>query len=280
MNTRSLCLRGLQTAWLEGGLSSINAPILFLLHGFPDTPTTWEYQFAHFEKDFQIVAPYARGVGPSESAADLERYAESSTTLDLLQILQEVDPTGKRDVYLVGHDLGVVAAWNLAPLLGERLKAMVVVNGLSLVQMFARRGRIRQHLKSWYIYVFQIPRLPEFLARRFPKPCLAVAHTLGGLPKDRRPTGDEPFYGSVAHYRAFAREFPWLGSREPVKIAAPVLVLWGSEDRFLLPPTWDELTPFTSRPVSRVIPGNHWIHRERAAEVNEAMDRFFAEGVR
>jgi epoxide hydrolase 4 len=278
MITKSLRLRGLETAWWEEEAPSKNAPLLCFLHGFPDTPATWDRQLAHFKDRFHVIAPYARGAGSSEPAPTLDRYRESSTTLDLLQILKAIDPKGKRDVYLVGHDLGAVAAWNLAPLLGERLKGLAIVNGLSLVQMFQRRGRLRQHLKSWYIYAFQIPKLPELVARRFTAPGLRLAHSLGGLPAGDRPEITESVAGAIPHYRAYAREFPWLGRRRPVKLSAPVLVLWGSKDTFLLPPRWEELTPYAARPECRVIVGNHWVHREKAAEVNSILDRFFAGG--
>ncbi len=278
MKTRSLRLRGLETAWMEGDAPSKKAPILCFLHGFPDTPATWDRQMEFFGKRHQVIAPYARGAGPSEPAKQLDRYRENSTSLDLLQILKAVDPSGKREIRLVGHDLGAVAAWNLAPLLGDRLKAMAIVNGLSLVQMFSRKGTLKQHLKSWYIYAFQIPKIPEFLAKRFPGPSLRLAHAIGRLGEKDRPQFDETLEGSLPHYRAYAREFPFLGRRRPVKVMAPVLVLWGSEDAFLLPPTWNELTPYAAHPVSRVIQGNHWIHREKAKEVNQALERFFHEG--
>jgi epoxide hydrolase 4 len=276
LSVKSLRLRGLETAWWQSEAASKSAPVLFFLHGFPDTPQTWDRQTEYFSGRFLVIAPYARGAGRSEPGRSLSRYREEATTLDLLQILKHVDPKGKRPVFLVGHDLGAVAAWNLAPLLGERLKGLVIINGLSLSQMFARRKKLKQHLKSWYIYAFQIPKVPEFLAARFQEPCLRLAHTLGRLPEAHRPSLDEPLAGSLPHYRAFAREFPWLGRRSAVKLSAKVLVLWGSEDAFLLPPTLDELTPYAASPESRVLPGNHWIHRERAREVNETLDRFFA----
>ncbi len=275
MKTKSLRLRGLETGWLEGDAPTKTAPILCFLHGFPDTPSSWDRQLTYFSDRHQVIAPFARGAGSSEAAPTLDRYREGSTTLDLLQILKAVDPSGKREIRLVGHDLGAVAAWNLAPLLGDRLKGMAIVNGLSLVQMFRRRTRVKQLMKSWYIYAFQIPRLPEFLARRFPESCLRLAHTIGQLPVADRPEIEGLMDGSLPHYRAFAREFPWLGRRQTTKLEAPVLVLWGSEDAFLLPPEWNELTPYTAHPTSRVIQGNHWVHRERAADVNEALERFF-----
>lgn len=275
MRTKSLRLRGLETAWLEGDAPKKDAPILLFLHGFPDTPASWDRQMKHFSDRYQVIAPFARGAGSSEVAPTLDRYREGSTTLDLLQILKAVDPSGKRDIRLVGHDLGAVAAWNLAPLLGRRLKAMAIVNGLSLMQMFQRKRRLKQMMKSWYIYAFQIPRVPEFLARRFPESCLRLAHAIGRLPVADRPEIEVPIDGSLPHYRAFAREFPWLGRRETTKLQAPVLVLWGSEDAFLLPPKWEELTRYSAWPTSRVIQGNHWVHREKAEEVNQALERFF-----
>src|SRR5687768_17405783 len=116
-------IRGLKTAWLSAG--SPDKPIMLLIHGYPDTPESWDFQIAHFQETYQVIAPYARGARPSEKATDLKRYTLDAVSLDLLQILQEVDPEKKRQVVVVGHDIGGPPAWRLAPLLGNRLKALI-----------------------------------------------------------------------------------------------------------------------------------------------------------
>ena len=109
-------IRGLDTAWLEGGQD--NGPIMLFLHGYPDSPETFEFQFQEFTESYHIVAPYSRGCLPSAKDDSIERYGHFSQALDVLEILRKVDPSKLRKIVLVGHDLGAAHAWFLAPMLG------------------------------------------------------------------------------------------------------------------------------------------------------------------
>lgn len=269
-------IRNLKTAWLDDGPE--DAPVLLFLHGFPDGPHVWSFQAEHFENRFHVIRPYTRGLFPFEGTPDFGRYSLDALTLDCLEILREADPTGKRPICCIGHDLGGAVAWNLAPFLGNRLKGLVIINSLSLAQMFHRFSDPRQQLKSWYIYLMQIPFLPEWLVRSLPKTLLQVAYSRGELPFEMRPQTQLSASGlarMVNQYRAFARDLPKLLRRQPEKVAAPVLVLWGARDAFLVPPTLGELEPYCSSVTLRILDGNHWIFREFPDEVNGILEKFF-----
>ena len=54
---------GLRFACLEGG----SGPLVVLLHGWPDTPHTWDYQLAALAgAGFRVAAPWLRGYPPTE----------------------------------------------------------------------------------------------------------------------------------------------------------------------------------------------------------------------
>jgi len=265
-------IRGLRTAWQR--LGNPEKPILLFLHGFPDSPETWEFQVEHFRNDFDVVCPYTRGAGPSEPAIDSARYGLQASALDLLQILDEVDPSGERDVYCVGHDLGAVHATNLANYLGSRLKGLVLMNGLPLPVMARRMDRPKQLLKSWYIFAFQVPKVPELLLAKFPEFFLNVAHRGGKAPLKPEQVTD-CLVAPLEQYRAFVKELPQ--SFEPIPdLPCPLLVLWGEDDDFLLPPRTEEFTSFASHLTCRILPGNHWVHRANPARVNRLLGDFFA----
>jgi len=270
--------RGLKTSWLRSG-SSDDKPLLLFLHGFPDSPETWEFQVEHFKKDFDVICPFTRGAGPSEPAEDRARYGLKASALDLLQLLDEVDPSRSRPVFCVGHDLGAVHASNLALYLGSRLKGLVLMNGLPLPVMARRIDRPQQLLKSWYIYAFQVPKLPELAIRHFARPLLRLAHKLGEVSEEKALRPDQVtdcLAAPLSQYRAFARELPRaLRDRVP-EISAPLLVLWGDRDAFLAPPRVEEFQPVSSRFTCRILPGNHWLHREAPARVNRILGAFFA----
>lgn len=270
-------VRGLETAWLEAG--PVDGDILLLLHGFPDTAASWSYQTKAFKDRFHVIAPFIRGAGPSEAARAIQRYGTDGVALDILAILGEVDPRGERRIYLVGHDLGAVHAWHLARLLGQRVAAMVIINGLSLRQMLVRWRHPRQLLKSWYIFLMQLPLVPELAVRAAPRAMLSLAHGLGGLPQASRPDA-VPLRGALAgplnQYRAFIREIPRLTRRRSPRLTCPVLLLWGADDAFLVPPRAAELAHDATDVTIRIIEGNHWLQREQHEAVNGLIEAFFS----
>lgn len=274
-------MRGLQTGWIELGLS--RNPILIMLHGYPDSPLVWEFQTRFFSDRFQVVCPFVRGAGPSKPTADVRRNGLACQSLDLLQMIREVDPTGSRSIYLVGHDLGAVHAWNLAPYLGSRLKRMVIFNGLHLIQYLRRLKRPEQHLRSWYIYGMQLPWLPEMIARRFPTQIASMAYRLGRLPRDRRPQLSNDSTACVVsplkQYRAFVREVPQVlrKSRRLAErpIAAPVLVIWGARDPFIEKISASEFESIATDVTFRIVPRGHWHFRENPDETNRMLADFF-----
>lgn len=276
MKTETAVFRGLRFGWKRTGSKS--KPILLMLHGFPDTPETWTAQAEYFHKHFDIVCPHARGSFPSEPSPRLERYGQRGFALDCLQLLDTLDPSRQRGVYIVGHDLGTVYASYLASLLGKRAKALVLLNGLPLPILARRLGDPRQLVKSWYILAMQIPRLPEWLMGHFPERVLRMADRLGEVRREPdHSRSREHLIDTVNQYRAFARELPAAWREGPRRLHCPVLVLWGRHDAFLVAPTQKELIPFSENGTIRILDGNHWIHRDRSEEVNKLLNQFFRE---
>lgn len=263
-------LRGLETAWREAGPAQ--APILLCLHGYPDSPAVWEAQEAAFCDRYRVVAPYTRGALPSEPTNDLARYGRDAIALDWLGVLNEVDPSGTRDVVLMGHDLGVVQACHLAPLLGSRLKAVILFNGLSLPLMVRRLRNPSQVLRSWYIWAILAPgRVVDRFARQFPRTALHLVRKVADAPpatEEEKAAAPTAVVDPLRQYRALARELWKAGRERAPRITAPVLVLWGTHDPFLLIPSQDEWETFASDVTIRLLDGGHWLMKEKSVTVN------------
>lgn len=284
LQTRQKIIRGLNTTWIEAG--PVTAPLLVFLHGFPDTGSCWDKQLTEFSQKYHVIAPDLRGAGQSAPGDDVQRYAPDAVALDVLDILRTVDPDGKQQIICVGHDLGAVHAWHLAGLLQDRARGLVIINGLTIRQMWARWKTPRQFAKSWYVYVMQVPLVPELIVRAAPSRLRAFAYKLGGLTPEQRPEGSglpAVDRGAMLHplnqYRAFLRALPPLRRRRRQRLQCPVMALFGENDAFLSPPTFDELSADAHRLTIRIIPGNHWLHRDEAARVNLLMSRFFADNL-
>jgi epoxide hydrolase 4 len=269
---KSIVVRCLKTPWLEAG--ERGRPVLFFCHGFPDDAHIWDHQIKAFAKDYHVLAPFVRGCENSDPGQEINRYGRDAVVLDHLAILKEAT-SGGEPVICVGHDLGVVHAMTLARRLGERAKGLIVINGLDL-EMFARRLRDpNQIARSWYMGLMQLPMIPEALAKIAPHTGSWLAKALAGgvlLPADiagfeRRTSGP------LNQYRAFAREVA-LNNAPQARIRAPVLVICGRDDGVLVPPTQQEWDLAALSATIRIIPGGHWLHRDRAEAITVLISKF------
>lgn len=282
IETRQAFLRNLSTSWLEGGNKS--GPLLLFLHGYPDGPEVWSEQFRLFSNDYHVICPYARGTFASEGGEGLSRFSIHSLCLDTLEIIKLVDPTEKKEIRVVGHDLGGALAWKLATYLGPRLSSLVIINSLSLEQMAARFfSGSRQWFRSWYIYPMLVPKLSDQLVKKFSKFLLPWSYKLGGLKPSEFPKMklDQPFpTATLKTYRAFALEALKSFRKKPHSVKTPTLVLWGKRDPFLPCPSQDELEPFAENLTIRIMNASHWPFREKPEATHQLIQQFFNQGVR
>jgi pimeloyl-ACP methyl ester carboxylesterase len=168
----------------------------------------------------------------------------------------------------------------------ERLDRLVVINSPHPVAMArALRANWRQIRRSWYIFAFQLPWLPERLLAR--DRARAIRDTLrrsaaSGTFSDedldayaRAFAAPGAATAAINYYRAAFRAGPPL--RAP-RIGAPTLVIWG-EDDFAL---GKELTFGMERLFSgelriAYLPRtSQWVMEERPAEVNKLLLDFLA----
>ena len=62
---------GLRFACLDAGGEVPGAPLVLMLHGFPDNQWTWEHQFdALVAAGYRVVAPNLRGYPPTDVPSD------------------------------------------------------------------------------------------------------------------------------------------------------------------------------------------------------------------
>lgn len=272
---KTLVGRGLKTAWLDGGKRGAN--ILCFLHGFPDDAKVWLPLMQHFASDFRVIAPMIRGAGKSVSCRGLHRFTPDAIALDVLQILRQVDPSAKKNIILVGHDLGGILAWHIARLIEDRLRALVIINSADLIQVWRRKSMPRQILKSWYVFIMWLPLIPNILWRVAPHLLANIGYTSGGLPQEftaaKRNTAI--LHQSMKQYRAFALEFLrkrlW---RQTAALKVPVLAIHGKKDAFLLPATLAEFAGLALNIQLRVIDGNHWLQLEQTKKIYQLIETF------
>ncbi len=261
-------------------------PLVVLLHGFPEFWYAWRHQIAPLVRaGFRVVALDMRGYNLSDKPPGVAAYRVPLLVDDLAGLIRAC---GVARASVVGHDWGAGVAWAFAMQRPELLERIAVLNGPHPERLLRALTSMRQLAKSWYMLFFQLPRLPEMIARRDNFALLTRA--LRDEPVRRGAFDDRDLARYVAalsqpgaltaminYYRAMFR--PGASPRmRPVE--APALIIWGEEDphldRDLAVPS-ARLVP--NARVEYVPDASHWVQHDRPRRVNELLIAFLREGV-
>jgi pimeloyl-ACP methyl ester carboxylesterase len=119
---KRITANGLAFSYVEWG--DPRGPLVLCLHGFPDSPATWNDLAPGLARaGYRVVAPWTRGYYPSEVAVDGD---DSAATLGR-DALALIGALGAKQAVLIGHDWGALAAYAAATLAPERVSKLVVV---------------------------------------------------------------------------------------------------------------------------------------------------------
>lgn len=254
-----------------------DGPPVLLLHGFPEFWYSWRHQMSALaEAGYQAIAPDLRGFNKSDKPRGVRSYRTDHLERDLLGLLRAL---GHEKAHVVGHDWGGALAWSFAARHPERVEKLVVMNAPHPERMLRALLTWRQLKKSWYMFFFQLPLLPE-RATRDPH-FMRRAFRGMAVHKTRFPDSDlvkfEEAYAmpgaataALNWYRAAFRH-PRVSASLP-RIQAPTLLIWGQQDRAL----GNELTEGLGRyvrdlTVHPIADASHWVQQDAPDEVNRAL---------
>ncbi len=257
--------------------------LALLLHGFPECAFSWRYQMPLLARlGYRVWAPNQRGYGRSSRPPGIQAYAIERLMEDVAGL---IDASGARRVLLVGHDWGAIVAWLFAIRRIRPLERLVILNvphpGAAL-----RGLGPRQLLRSWYIYFFQLPRLPEWALSRRNYRAIGDAFRAMAIDQGRFPDEVCDVYRAnaalpgaltamVHWYRALVRGG---GGRRQHRlgyppIEVPTLMLWGTEDRALGVETTRHTHEFVTDLTLRYLDGvSHWVQQEAPELVNAMLE--------
>jgi pimeloyl-ACP methyl ester carboxylesterase len=248
--------------------------LVVLLHGFPEFWWSWRFQIPKLAAaGFRVVAPDMRGYNLSDKPYGVDAYRIEHLVRDVVGLVQAL---GRDRAHLVGHDWGGAVAWEFAQRRPELTKSLTVMNCPHPHEMAKGLFRPSQVKKSWYMFFFQLPGLPE--KELMKDDASFLRRSLKSLPKEdvaryveaaKRARG---MNGPLNYYRASMRALVRGGTPKYRPIVAPVLVLWGEADRWLEV----EMARPDARWVSdlrvELVPGaTHWVHIDAPAVVNRAL---------
>ena len=264
-----------------------SAPAMIFLHGFPESHRTWRHQLPAFARDHFVVAPDQRGYAASDKPPAVEEYAPARIVADLLAL---ADALGIGRFTLVGHDWGGVIAWMAALNHPDRIDRLIICNAPHpLVFQRSLFDDPEQRAASQYINRFRDTALDHGLVgaglERFFATGFArfVTRTIAGEDK-------AAYLAEWAHpgamtamlnwYRASPIIVPapgetperpaWLDAPFP-PVTQPTLVVWGMQDRALLPVQLAGLGALVPDLTVAEVDAGHFVPWEAPEAVNAAI---------
>lgn len=262
----------------------VEGPVALLLHGFPETWRAWSAQIdALADAGYRVWLPDQRGYGESERPSGVRSYHLDTLADDIRGLVAQ---SGQRKVALLGHDWGGGVAWWLAYRHPELIERLVVVNAPHVGLMARQMTRsLRQLRRSLYMFLFQLPRLPEFILLRDGQRAL-----LDMFARTSRPGTFDA--ADLAAYRvawtrpgAMTAMLDWYRAGVPARpamrrmtrVAVPVLLIWGEQDAFLERELAGASIELCDRGrLATIEEAGHWVLREASTQVNRLVVEFLS----
>lgn len=283
--------------WREGGPDK--APVLVLLHGFPQTHAMWQRVARALLGRYRLFLPDLPGYGDSRLLASAAQQGQPSSKRAMAQAV--VDLLALRGVsrfHLCGHDRGGRVAHRLALDHPQQVLSLTVIDiaptldmydGLTLKAPYMAFARAYYH---WF-HLIQPHPLPE---RHIAGDPLAYLHTkLGGwgtqglvhleaqalAEYERCWLAPEVVHAACEDYRASAGidlEHDRESRKNQQRIECPLQLMWGEQGvvhrLFDAPALWQAQARQTV--TQQLMPAGHFIPEELPQATAEALDRFIS----
>ncbi|MCO4746662.1 MAG: alpha/beta hydrolase [Proteobacteria bacterium] len=257
-----------------------DGPMVVLLHGFPEFWYCWRHQIpALVEAGYRVIAPNLRGYEHSDKPRGVKHYGIDDLADDVAGLLNHY---GADKAPIIGHDWGGAITWHFGHRHPDRASRLAVLNcphpdtiREALFKDSAQRKR------SWYIFMFQLPFIPErYIAKNNYASAWAAmakkASNRGVFTDADRAVYTEAWsqpYALTAmlnYYRASIRVPP--APRRAETIPAPLLLIWGTADHALGESMIDpSLAHAEDARVKRLDGISHWVNVDAAEDVNAAL---------
>ncbi|PSN16014.1 epoxide hydrolase [filamentous cyanobacterium CCP5] len=270
---------GVQLHYVAAG----EGPLMLFLHGFPEFWYSWRHQIPEFAQDYRVVALDLRGYNDSDKPEGVDAYRMAELVADVAGVIRGL---GYNRCILVGHDWGGAVAWSTVYAHPDLIDRLIVMNLPHPAKFAAGLQTPQQLLRSWYIGLFQLPLLPEWLIQAGDYWAIEQMFRGTAVDKSAFSEADIAAYKTAAakpgaltamlnYYRALVQGD--LFQRSWGVLEVPTLLIWGEADVAL----GKELTYGTEAYVRdfhlRYIPNcSHWVQQEQPALVNQYMREFLA----
>jgi epoxide hydrolase 4 len=271
-----------------------DAPLILFLHGFPEYAGAWTDILPHFADQYLAVAPNQRGYATSSKPQGIENYRAQHLAKDMLDLAARLSPDKK--FHLVAHDWGASVAYLMSFLAPHRIASFTAINGVHPVPF--QRALIddeAQRAASQYIRFLRRDDAADLLSENDFKrtfDVLARGFGAGEWLTDQKREGyrnawSQPgaMEGMVSWYKAtpLIVAEPGQPAANPltkldpakVHVAMPHQVIWGLNDKALLPSSRGGLAAHCANLSIHDIPdADHWVIHQHPGQVCTLIRRF------
>jgi len=260
-----------------------DAPVLFYLHGWADTGSTFQFVVDALQSKWQIIALDWRGFGRSEKVNS--NYWFPDYLADLDEILRFYSPDQPNT--LIGHSMGANIASLYAGIMPERINQLINIEGFGLndsdpknapdnYRRWLEQQRLKPVFKAYTSYDELVPRI----LKRSPNMKLDQAEFVAREWAYKDANGQinlraDPFHKltNAVQYRRQEAEACW---RE---IKARTLFIWGENTNFkeqmqLLEEMESKEYPFFSAKTECIFGAGHMIHFEAPEALALSIEKF------
>ncbi len=270
MSHKTVEANGLKFAYLEEGAG----PMVLLVHGFPDTPQTWEHVRPALAKaGYRAVTPWTRAYHPTEIPAE-EKYDAETLGKDLIALVDALG--GGEPAILVGHDFGAAAAFAAVALAPEKFKQLITVGiphprSIKPTPMLAWKVRhfflLSRKNAAAKIRKNELKHIDELVQRWSPAWDVPANETEAVKRAFREPGCLEAVLG---YYRAISRKIP---PSQRGKVKVPSIAFAGEHDT-ISPKMYERARRCYEGSYEVVtMPGGHFMHREHPAHFERELLR-------
>jgi len=283
--SRFVSLGGSRRHLLEWG--ETGGPVVLLQHGIRDQAHSWTWLAETLKDRYHVIAPDLRGHGDSDWSSD-GNYALPSFVIDMAAV---ADVSGLRDFAIVGHSLGGQIALRYSAAFPERVRALVVVEGVELPIIRQEREKPRpypERLREWtaseLMRRLQTPRCYPDRARaaermheanpEIDSETIAYLTRTGLIAEADR--GFRWKYDNGCRYRPPEDQRGTDLDEMLAAITCPVLLAYGDES-WIAPPPSSRLVHLAKHRVISFGGASHWLHHQRRHEFCQLVGRFLAD---